>query len=153
MESWGGRPTSLYPHKAHSEKVEVLTIEGRRKVGTKEELSEDKNWHKEAKMFPSQKNSQRAEAQTGLAGVTSPSWPRMTWAMVMPPISESLKRRRNVPSGSLRRRLVTYCLLMKPMISLARMKERMGVEVLDGKRELEVQLLTPPAAETHRSDQ
>lgn len=77
----------------------------------------------------------------------------MTWAMVMPPISESLKRRRNVPSGSLRRRLVTYCLLMKPMISLARMKERMGVEVLDVKRELEVQLLRPPGAETHRSDQ
>lgn len=50
--------------------------------------------------------------------MTSPSWPRMTWAMVMPPISESLNRRRKVPSGSLRRRLVTYCLLMKPMISL-----------------------------------
>lgn len=73
-------------------------------------------------------------------GVTSPSWPRMTWAMVMPPISESLKRRRNVPSGSLRRRLVTYCLLMKPMISLARMKERMGVEALAVEK-LEVQLL------------
>lgn len=73
----------------------------------------------------------------------------MTWAMVMPPISESLKRRRKVPSGSLRRRLVTYCLLMKPMISLARMKKRMGVEALDVERELEVQLLRPPGAETH----
>ena len=50
-------------------------------------------------------------------------------AMVMPPISESLNRRRKVPSGSLRRRLVTYCLLMKPMINLARMKERMWVGV------------------------
>lgn len=71
----------------------------------------------------------------------------------MPPISESLKRRRKVPSGSLRRRLVTYCLLMKPMISLARMKERMGVEALDVERELHVQLLRPPGAKTHRSDQ
>lgn len=76
--------------------------------------------------------------------MTSPSWPRMTWAMVMPPISESLKRRRNVPSGSLRRRLVTYCLLMKPMISLARMKERMGVGALAVEKELGVQLLRPP---------
>lgn len=48
---------------------------------------------------------------------------------------------------------MTYCLLMKPMISLAKMKERMGVEVLDVKRELEIQLLRPPGAETHRSDQ
>lgn len=71
----------------------------------------------------------------------------------MPPISESLKRRRKVPSGSLRRRLVTYCLLMKPMISLARMKERMGVEALDVDRELDAQLLRPPGAKTHRSDQ
>lgn len=71
----------------------------------------------------------------------------------MPPISESLKRRRKVPSGSLRRRLVTYCLLMKPMINLARMKERMGVEALDVERELDVQLLRPPGAKTHRSDQ
>lgn len=71
----------------------------------------------------------------------------------MPPISESLKRRRKVPSGSLRRRLVTYCLLMKPMINLARMKERMGVEALDVERELDGQLLRPPGAKTHRSDQ
>lgn len=71
----------------------------------------------------------------------------------MPPISESLKRRRKVPSGSLRRRLVTYCLLMKPMINLARMKERMGVEALDVERELDGQLLRPLGAKTHRSDQ
>lgn len=44
---------------------------------------------------------------------------------------------------------MTYCLLMKPMISLARMKKRMGMEALDVERELEVQLLRPPGAETH----
>ena len=44
-------------------------------------------------------------------------------------------------------------MLMKPMISLARMKERMGVEALDVVRELEVQLLRPPGAGTHLSDQ
>lgn len=38
--------------------------------------------------------------------------------MVTPPISESLKRSRNVPSGSVLSSLHTYCLLMKPMISL-----------------------------------
>ena len=85
--------------------------------------------------------------------MTSPSWPRMTWAMVMPPISESLNRRRNVPSGSLRRRLVTYCLLMKPMINLDRMRERMWVGSQGVEWELEVQLLRPPGAGTHRSDQ
>lgn len=86
-----------------------------------------------------------------MAGVTSPSWPLITWAMVMPPISESLKRRRKVPSGSLRRRLVTYCLLMKPMINLAKKTERVWVEVQGMQQE--VQLLRPPGAGTHRSDQ
>lgn len=44
-------------------------------------------------------------------------------------------------------------MLMKPMISLARMQERMGMEALEMARELEVQLLRPPGAGTHLSDQ
>lgn len=91
-------------------------------VGPKEELPEDQSWHqgRPGHFLPRRNPTGPRHRGRSLAGVTSPSWPRMTWAMVMPPISESLKRRRNVPSGSLRRRLVTYCLLMKPMINLAR---------------------------------
>lgn len=41
-------------------------------------------------------------------------------AMVMPPISESLKRRRKVPSGLLMSRSCACCLLTKPRMALGR---------------------------------
>lgn len=47
-------------------------------------------------------------------------------AMVMPPISESLKRSRKVPSGLLMRRSCACCLLTKPRMALCRARASGG---------------------------
>lgn len=148
---WGKPP--IHSHRAHSEKVDIQTTEGR-EAGPKEEPPEEQSCHQgRSRHFLPRRNPRgHRHRGRGLAGVASPSWPQMTWAMVMPPISESLKRRRKVPSGSLTRRLVTYCLLIKPMISLAR-EERTGLGTLGVEWELEAQLLRPAKTGTHRSDQ